>query len=184
MQNSTCSQSNFSELLLSAQNFNQTARDEMGEMYFPLLNKLAHKFKYQLFLGEDDAVGEACVAFTEALDSFNGGGQKEFENYIAKAVFNRFNRKMRANLEKCKAECSVEWETDSLGNSYGLDHSMDYYLKELHSILTDRQFKIVLLRLDEMSDAEIAKQLGICRRSVNYELIQIRKVVRDKLFCR
>lgn len=182
MQNSTCSQSNFSELLLSAQNFNQTARDEMGEMYFPLLNKLAHKFKYQLFLGEDDAVGEACVAFTEALDSFNGGDQKEFENYIAKAVFNRFNRKMRANLEKCKAECSVEWEVNSLSNSYGFDHSMDYYLKELHSILTERQFKIVLLRLDEMRDVEVAKSLGISAKTVARELRVIQEKVKGMLY--
>lgn len=172
---------NFSALLKAAQKGQQSARDELGKIYFPLVKQIAAKFKYVHYLGED-AVGEGCVAFTEALNIFKGREQTAFENYFCKAVYNRLNRKLQANYEKCLVECHVEWDADIFDKGYGLDHSMMFYLKTLHSILTERQLQIVEMRLAELKDVEIAKLLGISAKTVGRELQAIRGKVKGQLF--
>lgn len=174
---------NFSLLLKAAQNQEQAARDKLGEIYFLLIQKLVHRKLYFQYLGED-AIGEGCLAFVIAMDSFEGSEQDAFENYLCKAVYNQLGKAMQRNFQKSQSEKSHEFESNSLSNSYDLDMDMEFYLKELQQILTERQFIVANMKLQGMGEAEIAESLGKCRRTIDYDLEQIRKVIKEKLFCR
>lgn len=174
---------NFSALLNAAQKGDQMARDKMGEIYFPLVEKITVRHKYQYFLGED-AVGDGCVAFTIAMDSFAGTEQSAFENYLCKSVYNCLGKAMKNNYRHSQTETTTDVESNSLSNSYSLDVDMEFYLKELHSVLTERQFRIVLMRLEEMSEDEIAKVLKVSSKTVFRELRSIKEKVKGILFCR
>ena len=172
---------NFSLLLKAAQNQEQAARDKLGEIYFPLIQKLVHRKLYFQYLGED-AIGEGCLAFVIAMDSFEGSEQDAFENYLCRAVYNQLGKAMQRNFQKAQSEKSHEFESNSLSNSYDLDVDMEFYLKELQQILTKRQFRIVLMRLDRVSEEKIAKVLKVSPKTVFRELQSIKEKVKGTLY--
>ena len=172
---------NFSLLLKAAQNQEQAARDKLGEIYFPLIQKLVHRKLYFQYLGED-AIGEGCFAFVIAMDSFEGSEQDAFENYLCKAVYNQLGKAMQRNFQKSQSEKSHEFESNSLSNSYDLDVDMEFYIKELQQILTKRQFRIVLMRLERVSEEKIAKVLKVSPKTVFRELQSIKEKVKGTLY--
>ena len=179
MQNSTCSQINFSELLKAAQNHEQSARDELGVMYMPLIEKIANRHNYALYLGED-AVGDASEAFTNAMDAFEGSDQKFFENYVCRCIYNHLDRKMRCNFEQAKVETLPDEKFQFPEQEYLPEFDKRLLFDVVRPLLSDKQFAVLYPMVTEcLTVTEVSKRLGLSRKGVYKHLDAARKILKD-----
>lgn len=166
---------NFSLLLEAAQNRNQSARDELGVMYMPLIEKIAKGHHYALYLGED-GVGDACEAFTHAMDGFKGSSQKDFENYVCKCIYNHLNRRMKRNFERSQAETLPDEDFQFPEEGYMPEFDRQLIFDVVRPLLSDRQFAVFYPMVTEcLTVTEVAERLGVSRKTASQHLNMARE---------
>lgn len=161
---------NFSLLLEAAQNRNQSARDRLGAMYMPLIEKIAKSRHYALYLGED-GVGDACEAFTRAMDVFKGSSQKDFENYACKCIYNHLNRRMKRNFDRSQAETLPDGDFQFPEDGYMPEFDRQLLYDVVRPLLSDKQFAVFYPMATEcLTVTETAERLGVSRKTASRHL--------------
>lgn len=168
----------FSQLLSAAQNHNQSARDQLGVMCMPLVEKIAKKHKYALYLGED-AVGDAFEAFTNAMDSFKGSDQKAFDNYVCKCIYNHLGRKMEQSYERSQTETFPDEDFQFPEESYLPEFDRRLLFDVVRPLLSDKQFEVFYpMATEGLTVTEVAERLGVSRKTASQHLNAAREILK------
>ncbi len=171
-------------LAVLAQNGDEEALEILLERYKPLARKLAQR--YFIRGGDpDDVIQEAMIGLFKAVQSFDGAGvypfaalaQKSCERSIIDAV-------RRADTEKNSfLNDSVPLDEQALADLFPEEEEMEATVEVLlakwKEHLSEREFRILELRLQGLSYKEIALRLAVSPKSVDNALQRIRKKLQD-----
>jgi len=144
-------------------------------------NPLLKKYTYRLGFNFEDAKQEMILAFITVVMSLKIPDLQDVSNktlvsYIAKSIRNSY-----ISISKKKPSGEVLFGDISNTVDQNIFHSDDYtavYLKELQSILTEREFNVFLSHyMHDKSIEQIAISFGVSRQSIN----RIKKHALEKL---
>ena len=160
------------DLIISAQEKNETAMLDLIKRFDPLIKKYSRKVNY-----DEDFVSSLILHLIETILVFPIHKMKietdyAIINYISKSLYFYYigfskKRQIIINHENYfEQQYLEEW----LGEDYGAVDSLDEILlfNMLQKLLSKREYQCVLLiTIEGMSSTEAAKKLGISRQSAN-----------------
>lgn len=171
------------ELILLAKNGSQPAFLELTELYSPLINSMAEKFRVkagETTLGADDLRQEALVAFYNALLSFDTEQDKvSFGLYAKICIRNRMISILRKLPSRRAAK---EFNSGAAGNpeaGYIENENYRLMLDKFGNTLTKYEKSVFYLYLNGRSYKEIALSLGKPEKSVDNALYRAKTKLRS-----
>lgn len=141
---------------------------------------------------DEDLTQEGMLGFLDAVRTFNPENGATFRGYAETCINNRIVSAVRVNYNNKNAALSNAVAFEDNGADIG-DTSADpavivsrndeseYYEKLLSSGLSEFEYKVVMLRLENKSYSDVAKELGCSEKAVDNALQRIKKKMRAKL---
>jgi RNA polymerase sporulation-specific sigma factor len=164
------------------------AMDELFARYMGLVRSIARQQLYtsELNLDVEDLIQEGMWAFFNAINSYKiGDGNMSFKNYSALCVRNRVVDVIRVairNNEKEKKRRDLReriWDPDDV---LIFDEDEREFYKKISKILSDLEFRIVVMYLEGMTYAEICESTGRNKKSVDNTLQRSKNKLKKQLF--
>ncbi|MDR0942979.1 MAG: sigma-70 family RNA polymerase sigma factor [Ruminococcus sp.] len=130
----------------------------------------------------DDLLGEGMAALLSAKDSFDPHRGVKFSTYAHSVISNRL-----ADVVKKTPPFAVEIPQDipsltpSPENLYIEKESEESLFSGLELFLSPLEFSVLMLRIDGLSYADIAREQGVTESSVKNALSRVRNKMRNKL---
>lgn len=139
---------------------------------------------FPTFVGNEDLIQEGCLGLWKACNTYDESKDTQFSTYACQVIANEIRMYLRRILKP----------TDILRDAYSLDakayddpNGYDYYdiygmdmewldSQEFMKHLTDRQKRIVCLRVKGHTMRDTAERIGVSYTIVWRELQRIRKV--------
>lgn len=160
------------DIILSAQNFDETAMQEVVEKFEPAINGYTRKMK-----NDEDFRSDITLYLIELIRNLNITSlrlQNDYAliNYISCSLYHQYirlsqrNAKIRSHENYFDDEDIEKW----LGIDYGTADSLDDMMTEtiMKNLLSERECSCVkLMVIDGMTSSEAAEVLGIARQTVN-----------------
>ncbi len=163
------------EKLISAfQSGEEQAFSLLVQRYMPMVKKETARFR-RIASDADDLAQEALLGLLSAADSYREERGASFSTYARVCIRNRV---ITAAKLLCGRDASTIEEQRELVFGQESDPAQLVSEKEeemlllcrLQKILTDTEYRVLMLYLCAYSYEEIARTLGICRKSVDNAL--------------
>ena len=141
---------------------------------------------------DEDLTQEGMLGFLDAVRTFNPQNGATFKGYAATCINNRIVSAVRVNFNNKNAALSNAVPLEDDGEDFS-DISSDpaniisrkdeseYYEKLLSNGLSDFEYEVIRLRLENKSYSDVAKELGCSEKAVDNALQRIKKKMREKI---
>ena len=157
------------DLISECRKHNDEAFDELVRRYTPMMRKVIASFNMQLDF--DELFSEACIALHSAAQRFNvEQGDVTFGLYARICVRNRLVDMIRAaEILPDVTECDVEQISDDESLDVGLvkRETIDTLLNSAKLLLSDYEYRVLILHIQGYKTAAIAKMLSRLPKSVD-----------------
>jgi RNA polymerase sporulation-specific sigma factor len=183
---------NEGELIELARAGDKQAENELFTRYMGLVRSVARQQLYRndLNLEVEDLMQEGMLAFFNAINTYKiGDGNMSFKNYFSLCVKNRvidvIRVAKRRKLIKKQEDFELEEELrtpDDPGNMLIFDEDEREFYKKISKILSDLEFRIVVMYLEGMTYAEICESTGRNKKSVDNTLQRSKNKLKKQLF--
>lgn len=165
---------NVNDNILKAQAGDADAEAELLQKYARLVKSVA--FSYYAACADcdiEDLVQVGMIALMRAVRTYNVGGEASFETYATHCVRNGIIDELRKTHEPF---IPLDDEIEAPQTS-----SIDFLSEAIASILTPAEMRVLELRLEAFSYAEIAAELGFQKKKVDNLIASARRKLRKFL---
>lgn len=156
-------------LIVECRSHNNEAFDELVRRYTPMMRKVISCFDSQYDF--DEMFCEACVALHNAAIRYDvGQSEVTFGLYARICVRNRILDLLRsADVSHDVAECDIEQLADDESVESGLvkRETVDNLLSSAKNLLSDYEYRVLILHIQGYKTAAIAKMLSRSAKSVD-----------------
>lgn len=140
--------------------------------------------KFPTFVGNEDLIQEGCLGLWKACNTYDESEDAQFSTYACQVIVNNIRMYLRTILKPT----DILRDADSLdAKAYDDPNGYDYYdiygmdmewldSQEFMKHLTDRQKRIVCLRVKGYTMRDTAEKIGVSSTVVWRELKRIREV--------
>ena len=132
-------------------------------------------------LEDEDLAQEALMGLLAAVRTYRPDGGAAFTTYATTCIRNRLLTAVQRHNPWAGREQSLE-DSDTLPDAVAdptqrlqEQEELESLLARLRTRLTDREYRVLLLRLSDCSYAEIAARLGITVKAVDNAIQRIRR---------
>ena len=173
------------ELIIKSRDKDDLAFGELVSRYTPMMKKVISSFSDNSSFESDELFSEACVGLHSALESFdleqNG---VTFGLYARSCVYNRLvdlfrsSRKVinTVDIDVDEISCATDPEALIVGRE-----RFESLLRESASLLSDYEYKVLVLHIQGYKTAKIAKILSKSAKSVDNAKSRLFKRLREGL---
>lgn len=158
------------ELILLCRERNDDAFDELVRRYTPMIRKVAAGFELS-GCDLDELFAEGCVALHIAAQRYDlSQTEVTFGLYSRVCVRNRILDMLRRNENECSLEnIDVEqmYDEDSVENRLADREAFERLLHTARCLLSDYEYRVLLLHIQGYKTARIAQLLGKTSKSVD-----------------
>ncbi|MBE6533125.1 MAG: sigma-70 family RNA polymerase sigma factor [Ruminococcaceae bacterium] len=156
-------------LIIECRAHNDEAFDELVRRYTPMMRKVISCFDSQYDFGE--LFSEACVALHSAAQRYDvEQGEVTFGLYARICVRNRIVDLLRsAEAAEGFLDCDVEQISDDESVEVGIvkRETIDTLLNSAKNLLSDYEYRVLILHIQGYKTAAIAKMLSRTAKSVD-----------------
>ncbi len=161
------------ELLAKAQAGDADAEAELFRIYSRLVKTVAFPFSLTSdFLDSEDIVSAGMIGLLKAVRTFDFNGGAKFETYASHCIKNAIIDEIRrfpASALPISEEVQAPSETQ-----------FKEILDAILSVLSPMERHVILLRLNSMSYAEIAAELGIQKKKVDNLISSAKRKIKER----
>lgn len=176
-----------SNLIREARNDDRETRNHLYSVYQPMLDPICRKVYRTTgrMAGQDleDVIQQSFITFCELVETWPGTGS--FTAYVLSTFRFRLNRAVRklGDLPRQSGHAESQYPIQEPTGSFDVESTL--LLEEICQQLDPFRREVVLLKVrDEFSNAEIARQLGVNRRTVQRSWRMAREHISRVLFTR
>lgn len=172
------------ELLYLAQDKNEEAIEILNNKYSPLINSRCNYY-YQKSdkkgFDFNDLYQEALIGFNEAINSYNQDNNALFYTFALTVIDNKIVSFLKKNntvkdrlynealsydeLEDTILNETISYDSNPLNKTMNEEAVLEFY-NELKSVLTDKEMKILNMKIEGLSNIEIMESLGIDSKAI------------------
>jgi RNA polymerase sigma factor (sigma-70 family) len=130
----------------------------------------------------DDLLGEAMAALLSAKDRFDPSRGVKFSTYAHSVIINRLAdvmKKIPPAYAEVEISADIPSDLPSPENLYIEKESEESLLSGLGEVLSPLEFSVLMLRIDGLSYADIAREQGVSESSVKNALSRVRNKIRN-----
>ena len=166
---SSYKESEIGALIVKCREHDDEAFAEVVGRYTPMMRKVISGF-LDLGVDYDELFSDACIALLSAINSFDlSQTEVTFGLYARRCVYNRLVDSVR---ERKGASRFVDIDLDAVSVSgpesqIVRKESFEIILKKASSLLSDYEYKVLLLHIQGYKTSVIAKMLGKSPKSVD-----------------
>ena len=173
-----------SDLILLCRAHNDEAFDELVRRYTPMMRKVVLGFDQSSY-EYSELLSEACVALHTAAQRFNlAQDEVTFGLYARICVRNRILDLIRASSSDTSvAECDVELLTEDDNPEKKLEERelVDSILLSAKYLLSDYEYRVLLLHIQGYKTAAIADMLSRSAKSVDNAKSRLFRRLREEI---
>ena len=181
------------ELLYLAQDKNEEAIEILNNKYSPLINsRCNHYYQKSDKKGFDfnDLYQEALIGFNEAINSYNQDNNALFYTFALTVIDNKIVSFLKKNntvkdklynealsydeLEDTILNETISYDSNPLNKTMNEEAVLEFY-NELKSVLTDKEMKILNMKIGGLSNIEIMESLGIDSKAIYNAMHRIKQ---------
>jgi RNA polymerase sporulation-specific sigma factor len=172
------------ELVVLCRNHNDDAFDELVQRYTPMMRKVIARFESSSY-EFDELFSEACVALHVAAQRYDlDQDEVTFGLYARICVRNRLlDMLRRAESDQLIAELDVEQmsDEDSVEEKIVDRELFDRLLVSAKNLLSDYEYRVLLLHIQGYKTATIATKLSRSPKSVDNAKSRLFRRLRDEV---
>ena len=181
------------ELLYLAQDKNEEAIEILNNKYSPLINSRCNYY-YQKSdkkgFDFNDLYQEALIGFNEAINSYNQDNNALFYTFALTVIDNKIVSFLKKNntvkdklynealsydeLEDTILNETISYDSNPLNKTMNEEAVLEFY-NELKSVLTDKEMKILNMKIEGLSNIEIMESLGIDSKAIYHAMHRIKQ---------
>ena len=174
------------ELLYLAQDKNEEAIEILNNKYSPLINSRCNYY-YQKSdkkgFDFNDLYQEALIGFNEAINSYNQDNNALFYTFALTVIDNKIVSFLKKNntvkdrlyeLEDTILNETISYDSNPLNKTMNEEAVLEFY-NELKSVLTDKEMKILNMKIEGLSNIEIMESLGIDSKAIYNAMHRIKQ---------
>ena len=158
------------DLIIKCRSHDDSAFDELVRRYTPMMRKVIAGFD-NVCCDFDELFAEACVALHTAAQRFNvEQDEVTFGLYARICVRNRIVDLLRnSESERNISDCDIEQMADesSVETSLVERERFNHILSSAKTLLSDYEYRVLLLHIQGYKTAAIASMLGRSAKSVD-----------------
>ena len=139
--------------------------------YIPFIRRKAEKYETDS-VSADDLASEGLLAFVKAVNSFNESKSSNFKGFVSVCVSNRMISIIRSQGNAEIADDEIEAEDYNTPESICIEKELN---SEIESVLSKREYQILMYYLEGESYSEIADRMGIKAKAVDNAVQRVRK---------
>ena len=175
---------NIRELIVLCRQHNDEAFDELVQRYSPMMRKVVSRFETGSY-DFDELFAEACVALHIATQRYDiQQDEVTFGLYSRICVRNRLlDMLRRAESDNAVSELDVEQMSDeeSVEERLADREIFDRLLASARDLLSDYEYRVLLLHIQGYKTADIATMLSRSAKSVDNAKSRLFRRLRDEI---
>jgi RNA polymerase sporulation-specific sigma factor len=178
------------KLLNDVKNGKPLSFDAVYSLYLPLIQSATLKLMKAYDIGaseEDDIAQEAALALYKAALAFDTANGVSFGHYAKICIQNRIISYIRSNKSSAETEAvPYDFYCDTPGGSTPeqliiSEEAVDDLNEKFASVLTEFEYSVFRLYLEDLSYEDISRALSKSKKSVDNAIVRIKAKLRKLL---